>query len=108
MGQAENYVEQYLVDTAEAKGMFVRKLVSPGRNGFPDRLIIHRGRSVYVELKSATGRLSAIQRKTISQMADHGAEVCCVCSRLEVDALLAAISTRTPQLPYRLGTDIWP
>lgn len=107
MGRAEGYVENYLVKQAENAGMYVRKLVSPGNNGFPDRMVLHRGRVVFIETKSATGRLSAIQRKNIAKMASHGAEVCVTSTRAEVDAVLAAISARAP-LPYQIREDIWP
>ncbi len=48
-------IEQALKRSVEAAGGICWKLVSPGTAGVPDRICIHRGRVIFVELK-APGR----------------------------------------------------
>ena len=51
------------------------KFVSPGNSGVPDRMIIYRGRVIFVELKQTYGKLTPIQKRTHERMRYHGAEV---------------------------------
>ena len=53
------------------------KFSSPSHRGVPDLIIIARGRTIYIELKSpkGTGRLSPLQVVTIKKMREHGATV---------------------------------
>ena len=52
------------------------KFVSPGSPGVPDRVVITpRGRTVYVELKTSTGRLSKVQKWQIAEMRKRKVDV---------------------------------
>ena len=88
MGAAENFVENYLTEQAAKHGMLFYKLRTPGSNGIPDRMIINNGRTAYIELKSSTGKLSAVQRVVIRDLLAHGAEVHVLNSREQVDELI--------------------
>jgi Uma2 family endonuclease len=78
----ERDVERLLVRAAEARGGLAWKFVSPGHTGVPDRLVLlpvpetHRdivARYVwFVEVKSPTGRLTELQRRTIEQLRGLG------------------------------------
>ena len=68
------------------------KFVSPGTLGVPDRIVITaKGRIIFVELKTETGRLAKIQRYTIGEMQKRGADVRVVKGIDEVKELLAEI-----------------
>lgn len=72
----ESSVEARLVKLVRARGGLCFKFVSPGNPGVPDRIVITpEGRTVYVELKTEEGRLSAIQKWQHEEMRKRGAEV---------------------------------
>ena len=80
----ESYIEGRLVEGV--------KFVSPGTLGVPDRIVITaKGRIIFVELKTETGRLAKIQRYTIGEMQKRGADVRVVKGIDEVKELLAEI-----------------
>lgn len=72
----ESSIEARLVKLVRARGGLCFKFVSPGNPGVPDRIVITpEGRTVYVELKTEAGRLSAIQKWQHEEMRKRGAEV---------------------------------
>ena len=59
----ESSIESYLVRKVKERGGLCYKFVSPGNPGVPDRIIITpAGETIYVELKTETGRLARIQK----------------------------------------------
>ena len=59
----ESSIESYLVRKVKEHGGLCYKFVSPGNPGVPDRIIITPiGKTVYVELKTETGRLAKVQK----------------------------------------------
>lgn len=86
MGKAENTVEGYLCSIGEDNGFMCPKFTSPGRRGYPDRIIIGRGHVVFIETKAPKGALSEIQKKVIGRMRARGADVRCCYTREQVDA----------------------
>lgn len=90
----EHAIEQHLKKAVEAIGGLCWKFTSPGTTGVPDRICIHHGRVIFVELK-APGRLPRpIQRRRIQQLKEHGVDAVVVDSingtREVADALRAA------------------
>lgn len=75
MGKPEGTIESHLIYKCNQYGFICRKYVSPGHNGVPDRIVIARGHTVFIELKSATGKLSEIQKREIKRMLKEGADV---------------------------------
>lgn len=72
----ESSIEARLVKLVRVRGGLCFKFVSPGNPGVPDRIVITpEGRTVYVELKTEAGRLSAIQKWQHEEMRKRGAEV---------------------------------
>lgn len=58
----ESAIEARLVRMVRERGGLCYKFISPGNPGVPDRIIITPdGRTIYVELKTEVGRLSAMQ-----------------------------------------------
>ena len=70
---AEKDIERFLVNEVKKMGGTAYKFVSPGNDGVPDRIIIIPGGGIiFVELKSETGRLSALQTRQIKRINSLG------------------------------------
>ena len=65
-------IETYLINRVKAYGGITRKVSWIGRAGTPDRLVMLHGRHCFVELKCATGRLSAAQKREHELMKEKG------------------------------------
>lgn len=88
----ESQIERRLVEGVKRLGGMCLKFVSPGTLGVPDRIIITaKGRVIFVELKTETGRLTKIQRYVIGEMRKRGADARVVKGIDEVKELLAEI-----------------
>lgn len=75
MGVRENKVEKYLDDEVKKLGGITRKWVSPGRDGVPDRIVIHDGEIYFVEVKTIDGHLSTAQQREHFRLREAGANV---------------------------------
>lgn len=64
----ERDIEKVLVREVRRNGGEAYKWVSPGNDGVPDRIVILHGEVIFVELKSETGRLSAVQKLQIEKL----------------------------------------
>lgn len=72
----ESEIEARLVRAVKAKGGLCYKFVSPGNPGVPDRIVITpNGRTIFVELKTKIGRLSAWQKRQRSELEKRGADI---------------------------------
>ena len=88
----ESQIERRFVEGVKRLGGMCLKFVSPGTLGVPDRIIITaKGRVIFVELKTETGRLTKIQRYVIGEMQKRGADARVVKGIDEVKELLAEI-----------------
>lgn len=88
----ESQIERRLVEGVKRLGGMCLKFVSPGTLGVPDRIIITaKGRVIFVELKTETGRLTKIQGYVIGEMQKRGADARVVKGIDEVKELLAEI-----------------
>ena len=81
MGAPENAVEGYLQRVCDKRGIFCRKVVSPGTNGYD-------GTVVFVEAKRPGGRLRKLQALRIGELRGHGANAEVADTREAVDALI--------------------
>lgn len=85
----EKEVEAKLVSGVKKMGGIAYKFVSPGNAGVPDRIVIlPDGRVIFVELKTASGRLSALQQRQIARIAKAGGQVRVVYGKSGVDDFL--------------------
>ena len=79
----EKNVEQQLVRAVKAMGGFSPKLVSPGTDGMPDRLVLFPGgKLAFVEMKAPGRQMRPLQVRRKRQLEALGFRVYCV-DRLE-------------------------
>lgn len=72
----ESQIEKFLVRKIKKGEGLCFKFISPGNPGVPDRIVITpTGKTIYVELKTETGRLTKIQKLQIEQIREKGADV---------------------------------
>ena len=88
----ERDIERYLVRRAIEHGGKAYKWVSPGHVGVADRIVLLPGGVVwFVELKTATGRLSPWQKLFAADMRRMGMNYIVIRSKEEVDAYLGSL-----------------
>ncbi len=76
MTKRETDHEQLLVDLSADAAAWCLKIVCLSRVGFPDRLILKRGRAWFVELKVRRwGRVASAQRIVHRVLANYGFQV---------------------------------
>jgi len=68
----EKQIEKLSVQRAKAEGWYSRKFSSPSHRGVPDRIFIKAGVVVFIELKTATGKVSKLQQKELEDLNNHG------------------------------------
>lgn len=83
----ENVIEKYARVLAEQKGWFQLKIEKANIRGFPDRLFIKDGQTIYIEFKSATGKLRPEQERVIGELRSRGAKVYVASSKEMVNAI---------------------
>ena len=88
----ESQIEAYLCKRVRELGGLCYKFVSPGRSGVPDRIVVYSGSVYFVEVKSPTGVLTALQEREHQVLRENGAVVTTVYSREGVDTLLRNVS----------------
>lgn len=72
----EKDIEKILVSEVRKLGGRAYKWVSPGNDGVPDRIVfLPGGPPVFVELKTETGKLSALQEVQITRLRELGQDV---------------------------------
>ena len=82
----ERDIERHLVRRAREHGGVAYKWVSPGHVGVADRIVcLPGGRVWFVELKTATGRLSPLQKIFAADMARMGMRYAVLRSKEDVD-----------------------
>jgi len=90
----ERDVERYLVGRVAAIGGVAYKFVSPTNRGVCDRIVVMPGGVVwFVELKSATGRLSKLQLRFQAQMIAMGQRNIVLASKDAVDTFITILES---------------
>jgi len=91
----EKDIERHLVRRVAERGGVAYKWVSPGRVGVADRIVLLPGGVVwFVELKTATGRLSPWQKLFAAEMARLELKYLVIRSKEEVDGFIKKASGR--------------
>lgn len=73
--ELESKTEAYLRTEVQKRGGLYYKFTSPGNVGVPDRIIVHDGKTIFVELKQEHGTLSKLQELQIARLKKAGATV---------------------------------
>ena len=71
--ELESKTEAYLRTEVQKRGGLYYKFTSPGNVGVPDRIIVHDGKTIFVELKQEHGTLSKLQELQIARLKKAGA-----------------------------------
>jgi hypothetical protein len=68
----ESAVERAIVEFAELHGAMTLKLSGQGMRGKPDRLFLHQGKTLFLEIKRKGMRPTTLQARAISEINEHG------------------------------------
>lgn len=78
MPSPERKLERQLVAYCKKHEIYIRKFVSPGHVGVPDRILMANGQVLFIELKSPGKKATAIQQREIGLInATKCAYACC-------------------------------
>jgi Holliday junction resolvase-like predicted endonuclease len=90
----EKVIQRKILAQLKLLGYLVRKLDSSSSVGWPDLIAISPAGVVhFLEVKTATGRLSKMQARTINQLKENHANVSIIRGVDELDAILNAQTT---------------
>lgn len=85
----ESAIEALLVRSVHQAGGRCYKWVSPGNSGVPDRIVfLPGGKVIFIELKTETGRTSALQDYHIATLRALGQAVRVLRGRREVELFI--------------------
>ena len=88
----EKNIEAYLVKSVRRIGGIAYKFVSPANRGVADRVVVLPGGGViFVEVKSATGKLSPLQEQFAKDMQRLGQNYIVLNSREAVNAFIDVV-----------------
>jgi hypothetical protein len=86
--QDEKYLERKLTEEVRKRGGLCLKFTATGFTGLPDRLILHSGRAIFVELKSK-GLKQTLRQQAVSRKLEQLCfTVCVIDSREKLDHFL--------------------
>jgi hypothetical protein len=89
----EKIVENHFVWAVERIGGKTYKFTSPGRKGVADRIAcLPDGSTWFVELKTKGGRLSALQKMFMSDMALLNQNYMCLWTTEQIDEFIKTLS----------------
>ncbi len=72
----EQQIQAKRIKQLEAEGYYVIKLIETNKNGIPDLVAIPRNCCViFSEVKTAKGKVSALQEYRLKELKKHGVQV---------------------------------
>lgn len=83
--QLENDIEKRLIRKVKELGGLTFKLTSPSTKGVPDRVVIFKGQTHFVELKRPKGALRSLQLYWINEIKSQGVDALTLSTFEEVD-----------------------
>lgn len=81
----ERDIENYLKAQINSINGLTFKFSSPGNAGVPDRIVIHKSKVVFVELKAPGKKVRKLQQYQIDKIRKHGIDVVVIDSIKGVD-----------------------
>jgi hypothetical protein len=89
----EKQIEQKLVQAVKAKGGICPKLVSPGTDGMPDRMVLlPEARIGFVEVKAPGQKPRLIQERRHAQLRDLGFQVSVLDDPEQIPGIIREVS----------------
>lgn len=88
----EKELESWCRKYAGQNGCLLLKFVSPGTAGVPDRVLITRGGTVFVEFKQPGKRMTVLQRAVAQRIERAGGRVYVITNKTAFIVLLEAVS----------------
>jgi hypothetical protein len=88
----EKEIEAYFVRRVKEAGGLQRKFVSPGHRGVPDRIVVHRGRVYFVELKAPGEDLRPDQVREHLKLREVGARTFMFSAKESIDIFIESIT----------------
>lgn len=92
--KTENDVETYLVKECKQSDILCYKFVSPSNVGVPDRILIYKGNTYYVETKSPGEKPRLSQQIVHKRFKEHGVIVHVIDSKSGVDDIIKTIKMK--------------
>jgi hypothetical protein len=89
----EATIEKYLYDQCKARGYCCYKFVSPAQPGVPDRVVIGRGRVLFIELKRPGRKPTPLQAHHINEIQRNGGCAIWLDSKKNIDYVLGELDT---------------
>jgi hypothetical protein len=68
----EKQLESKVVEYCKLRGLYCRKFASPAHRGVPDRIIVGKGRTMFLELKSEGKKPTGLQLREIELIKAQG------------------------------------
>lgn len=90
----ESAIQSKIIKHLSNEGWIVVKLIQTNMNGIPDLMVLKGGRTLFIEVKSETGKLSDLQGHRIEQLHKQGFDAVVVRSLDEVKKILAVVLTK--------------
>jgi hypothetical protein len=72
MGTRESSIEKLLIKEVKRLGGLCYKWTSPGRRGVPDRIVIYKGNTYFIETKTLDGDTSSAQLRESKRIFNQG------------------------------------
>lgn len=90
----EKEIEQALLESVKRKGGLCLKIISPGCNGIPDRLILLPfGKSAFVELKAKGRKPRPLQIRRMKQLTNLGHPCYVIDDKGQIGGVLDEVSS---------------
>jgi hypothetical protein len=68
----EAVIQRQIIEYIEKLGFYVVKIIQCNKNGFPDLMVLIAGSAIFIEVKSATGKVSELQKYRHKQLHELG------------------------------------
>ena len=94
--ESERTVEHALKHCVEKAGGVCYKFTSPSNAGVPDRIVVLRGRVVFVELKATGEKPRTLQKAVARAIRKAGGRVYCLSSVEQVTSFVKALRKHYP------------
>lgn len=68
----ESDIQRQIIDYLESLGWYVVKIIQTTKNGWPDLQAHKNGHTIFIEVKTAKGKVSELQKYRHEQLTNHG------------------------------------